>query len=181
MKKRLLGSIIFIFCFWWIVLYVTWLFSIGGFNDVYHELFVENKLPDFMYVFELIKISFVSWSSPIFFIAVLSSLLSVLSVFAFYLFKNYKFHKQDVISDPWRGINTNIGELPKPKWMPEKIIISHEVLEYVDSKLSELNEDKKFTDAHKEILLDVLSYIFQTKEKNFVGYGQRNNLFISEF
>ena len=138
-------------------------------------------MPGFMFIFDLIKISFTSWSVPIFFIAVLSSFLSVSSVFVFYIFKNYKFHKKEVVSDSWRGININIGELPTAKWMPKKIIRSSDVLEYVDSKLSELNDDKKFTDVHKEILLDVLSCIFQTTETSFVGYGHGNNLFISEF
>lgn len=177
MKKRLLGSIIFIFCFWWIVLYVTWLVSIGGFNDVYHQLFVENKLPDFMYVFELIKISFFDWGIPIFLIAILSSFFTVSSVFAFYIFKNYKFYKKNVVTDSWSGININIGELPKPSWMPEKIIRSPIVTEYVNSKLLVLNEEQKVTENHKELLLDVLSYIFQTKETSFVGYGHGNNLY----
>lgn len=177
MKKKLLSSIVFVFFFWWVVFFLVWLYSIGGFSDVYQQLFVENKLPNIFYIFEAIRIAIYSWSTPIFLISISSSLITMIFVFSFYVWKNYKFNKKEIITDSWRGVNINIGSLPRPDWMPNKILQFDNVNEYVSSKIIQNNSDGLFSESHRNLIIEILSYIFQTKDTSFVGHGHGNNLY----
>jgi len=183
MKNKLLSSFLFVVSFWWAATYAWWYISLQSLQDFFHTIFIEGEFPAIGSIFKPFEVSFVAWTLPVLMWGAIVFLTTIFGVIFVVVFKKYLSEKKLYTQYSWRGIKVSLGEYEKHYWhinLPE--IDLTDIDEYLDEKIEEnyssdiKKKDEKevvqvFTTEHRNLMTEILTYIWLHNEDAFVGDG----------
>lgn len=172
MRKNLLGAVIFLIVFWWIILSLYWL--VGYLNSLHLlERFLDPY--DAASLFDIlvpIKIMFTYWTVPVLllvlFTMVVGAMIAYASVVIPALLKNKKIESNKI----WKGVSFSLGDIPTPEWdMGVEVEDQTVVNELINDVNREAKKQFKLTGKKINRIISLKKGIRHCSLKYFTSFG----------